>query len=198
VDQAADHATLLSVARLVERYKGHDVLIQAIPLVCARVPGARLVIVGDGPLRSYLERLARSLDVSEHVLFTGALPDADLEAWYRRCSLFVLPSRESQDGGAEGYGLVYVEANLRDKCVVGGLSGGVPDAVLDGRTGVLVDPVDVAMLADTIVALLEDPEQMAALGREGNRRARQELSWEAYMARLEPILLAAAAGPTRG
>jgi phosphatidylinositol alpha-1,6-mannosyltransferase len=190
-----DAGLLLCVARLVERYKGHDVLLKAMPLVRARVPHARLVIVGDGPLRPYLERLATSLAVSEAVHFAGEVPDDCLEEWYRRCALFVLPSREARDGGAEGYGLVFIEANLRGKCVIGGRSGGIPDAIVDGRTGVLVDPTNVVEVADTLIHLLTHPDQAAVMAGEGRRRAHEELSWTSYLSQLEPMLAAAAAGP---
>ena len=182
---------LLCVARLAERYKGHDVLIKAMPLVRARAPHARLVIVGEGPLRPYLERLAGSLTVSDAVTFTGELPDEELEAWYRRCALFVLPSRETRDGGAEGFGLVFAEASLRGKCVVAGRSGGVPDAVVEGRTGVLVDPGDVGAVADALIHLLNHPDQAVDMGQEGSRRGRQELSWTSFISRLEPLFAAA-------
>jgi len=182
---------LLCVARLAERYKGHDVLIKAMPLVRSRAPHARLVIVGDGPLRPYLERLAASLRVTDVVRFTGELPDDELEMWYRRCALFVLPSRETPDGGAEGFGLVFSEASLRGKCVVAGRSGGVPDAVVDGRTGVLVDPGEVGAVADALIHLLNHPEQAERMGREGSRRTRQELSWTSFISRAEPLFAAA-------
>src|SRR6185295_16313012 len=111
-------------------------------------------VVGDGPRRPYLERLAASLNVSDAVRFVGGASDAEVDAWYRRCDVFVLAGRESEvSGGAEGYGLVFVEANLRGKAVVGGRSGGIPDAIVDGETGLLVDPLDIGAITDAIVRL---------------------------------------------
>jgi len=186
---------LLSVGRLVDAYKGHDMVIRAMPLILGREPNARYVVVGDGPLRHYLDRLAASLNVSHAVRFVGQVSDAEVDAWYRRCDVFVLASRDSRvSGGAEGYGIVFVEANLRGKPVVGGRSGGIPDAVVDGETGILVDPLDPADIADAITRLLSEPGLAARLGRDGRRRALDELSWPHYTERFARILAQVAAG----
>jgi phosphatidylinositol alpha-1,6-mannosyltransferase len=182
---------LLSVSRLVERYKGHDMVIRALPLVIAKVPDVRYVIVGDGWLRPYLERVAASVGVRDAVLFTGELPDAEVEAWYRQCDVFVGVSRESAvGGGAEGYGMVFIEANLRGKPVIAGRSGGIPDAVIDGVTGLLVDPHTIGEIADAAVRLLTDPALASTLGAQGERRAIEDLSWARYVREFEDVLAA--------
>lgn len=187
----------LSVSRLTDRYKGHDMVIRALPLVRAKVPDAQYVIVGNGWLRTYLERLAASLGVCDAVTFTGEVSDEELDAWYRRCEVFVMASRESTvDGGAEGYGIVFIEANLRGKAVIGGRSGGIPDAVRDGVTGLLVNPLNVGDIADAVVHLLGDPLLAARLGAEGRRRALEDLSWAKYVSRFEEIVTSVA-GPSR-
>ncbi len=193
--EPAEARVLLSVGRLVDAYKGHDMVIRAMPLILVREPNARYVVVGDGPRRPYLDRLAASLSVSHAVRFVGPASDAELDAWYRRCDVFVLASRDSGvSGGAEGYGIVFVEANLRGKPVVGGRSGGIPDAVVDGETGILVDPLDPADIADAITRLLSEPGLAARLGRAGRRRALEELSWPRYTERFAQILAQVAAG----
>jgi phosphatidylinositol alpha-1,6-mannosyltransferase len=180
---------VLSVGRLVDAYKGHDMVIRALPLILARFPSTRYVIVGDGPLAGYLRRLAESVGVAGAVVFAGAATDAELDGWYRRCDVFVLASRESAvSGGAEGFGIVLVEAGLRGKPVVAGRSGGIPDAVVHDETGLLVSPVDVAEIADAIVRLLADPSYAARLGEQGRRRATGELSWDRYAARFQRVL----------
>jgi phosphatidylinositol alpha-1,6-mannosyltransferase len=182
---------LLSVSRLVERYKGHDMVIRALPLVIAKVPGTRYVIVGDGWLRPYLERVATSVGVRDAVLFTGDRSDAEVETWYRRCDVFVGVSRESSSGGgAEGYGMVFIEANLRGKPVIAGDSGGIPDAVIDGVTGLLVDPRRVDAIADAAVRLLTDTALATTLGAQGRRRALEDLSWTRYVHDFEDVLAA--------
>ena len=129
------------------------------------------------------------------VHFVGQAGDDEVDAWYRACDVFVLASRESGvSGGAEGYGIVFVEANLRGKPVVGGRSGGIPDAVIDGETGLLVDPSDPADIAEAITRLLTEPDLAERLGRGGRRRAVEELSWPEYTKRFGRVLAEAAAG----
>jgi len=186
---------VLSVGRLVDAYKGHDMVIRALPLILAKVPDTEYVIVGDGPLRQSLERLTDSLGVAVAVRFVGQVEDDEVDAWYRACDVFVLAARESGvSGGAEGYGIVFVEAGLRGKPVVGGRSGGVPDAVIDGETGLLVDPGDLGDIADAITRLLTDLELADRLGRGGRRRAVEDLSWPEYTERFRRVLAEAAAG----
>jgi len=180
---------LLSVSRLADRYKGHDMVIRALPLIRAKVPDTRYVLVGDGWLRPYLERLAASVGVRDAVTFTGEVSEAELDAWYRRCDVFILASRESASGGgSEGFGIVFVEANLRGKPVIGGRSGGIPDAVLEGVTGLLVDPLDVGEIADAAVQLLTEPSLAARLGAQGQQRAQDELSWRNYVSRFDQVV----------
>ena len=156
------------MARLGELYKGHDMALRAMPLILAREPKARYVIVGDGLLRSYLERLAVSMGVERSVTFTGELPSAALDERYARADVITMLSRESPiDGGAEGYGLIFVEAGAWSKPVVGGRSGGIPDAVVDGVTGLLVDPTDIGAIAEALLRVLSDTALARRLGEQG-------------------------------
>ena len=125
---------LVSVARLEDRYKGHDVVMRAMPLVLARVPEAEWVIVGDGPLRGHLERLAAMHGVSRQVRFVGAVPDEERDGWLDQAALLAMPSRLPARGAAgEGFGIVYLEAGARGIPVVAGRVAGALDAVVDGR-----------------------------------------------------------------
>jgi phosphatidylinositol alpha-1,6-mannosyltransferase len=187
---------ILTVARLGELYKGHDMLIRALPLVLARHPEAHYVIAGDGPLRPYLQRLAASVGVADKVTFAGAVSDEDLAQWYQRAAVFAMLSRESpSDGGAEGYGLTFIEAGAWGKPVVAGNSGGIPDAVVDGVTGLLVAPTDLAAIADALTRILADPEFAARLGAQGRDRAINELSWPNFTAAFERTLTLALDAP---
>jgi phosphatidyl-myo-inositol dimannoside synthase len=190
-----DAPVLLSVGRLVDAYKGHDMVIRAMPLIVARAPTARYVVVGDGPRRPYLERLAASLAVGDAVRFVGEIPDDQVAAWYRRCDVFVLAAREDAGGGgAEGYGIVFMEAGLRGKPVVGGRAGGVVDAVVDGETGLLVDPLDPGDIADAVTRLLTERGAAARLGQAGRRRVVEELTWPRYTEQVARVLAEAADG----
>lgn len=171
--------TLLTVARLNERYKGHDSVIRALPLILAKVPEARYVVAGQGRLQDYLEALARNVGVAEAVVFVGAVPDSDLPRLYRECDVFVLASRNSRTGGGgEGFGIVCLEAAATEKPVVAGRSGALPDTVQDGATGLLVHGDDPLELAEAVVKLLTDSAFAGRLGRAGRRRVLQEMTWE--------------------
>lgn len=187
---------ILTVARLGELYKGHDMAIRTMPLILAREPHARYVIVGDGPLRGYLERLAASVGVADSVTFAGELSAAALDDWYARADVFTLLSRESPvDGGAEGYGLTFIEAGAWGKPVVAGRSGGIPDAVVDGVTGLLVDPTDSCAIADALLRVLSDDDLARRLGEQGRNRAVNELSWSHFVAAFQVVLDTAVAAP---
>jgi phosphatidyl-myo-inositol dimannoside synthase len=181
-----ERPTVLTVSRLAERYKGHDTLTRAMPLVVARVPGARWVVVGDGPLRAPLEALARDTGTNAH--FAGDVSDEERDRWLDRSHVFCLPSRLPGGGFAgEGFGIVFLEAGLHELPVVAGDVGGVRDAVVDGETGLLVDPTDHVALAGALTDLLTDPERAGRLGRAGAARARSR-SWPAVAAHVREVL----------
>lgn len=183
------HPTFLTIARLEDRYKGHDVLIRALPLIRAKVPDVHWVVIGDGPLRPGLEQLARSNDVADSVSFLGALADDQRDLWLRRTHLLAMPSRLPAGGFAgEGFGIVYLEAAAYGKPVVAGNVAGALDAVADGETGLLVDPTDQIAVAGAITALLLDPELAQKLGNAGAKRAR-DFAWPVICARVEAVLL---------
>ncbi|HVZ19661.1 MAG TPA: glycosyltransferase family 4 protein [Vicinamibacterales bacterium] len=178
-ERRADGPVMLSVSRLVDLYKGHDTVIRALPLIRAKCPGASYVVVGGGRLREFLERLADSLGVRHAVRFEGEVTDARLAELYRACDVFVQLSREARTGGgAEGFGIVCLEASLAGKPVVAGRSGGLPDAVDDGSTGVLVDPMDLGAVADAVVTILQDRPAAERMGRDGRARVLREFTWE--------------------
>jgi phosphatidylinositol alpha-1,6-mannosyltransferase len=188
--------TILSVGRLTEPYKGHDTVIRALPLIKARCASVRYIIVGDGPLREYLAALARSVGAEDAVVFAGEVPDEQLAGFYRACDVLVQLSRESvAGGGVEGFGIVCLEAAASGKPVVAGRSGGLVDAVVDGETGILVDPLDAGATADAILALLQDRALARRLGDAGRRRVRERFTWD-RMATDARRLFAEAVGET--
>lgn len=193
--ERAGRPTLLTISRLSERYKGHDVMLRALPLIRARVPEVEWVVVGDGPLRPALERIAASQGLHGHVRFVGTVSDDDRDRWLRRAHVFTMPSRLPAAGLAgEGFGIVYLEAAAHELPVVAGNVGGALDAVVDGQTGVLVDPTDHVALADVVADLLLDASRAQALGAAGARRAR-ELTWPAVAERIEELMLGLLSGP---
>lgn len=175
---------ILTVARLV-RVKGIDTVIRALPKVLEAISNTAYLIVGDGPLRAELEQLAESLGVSDHVVFVGAIDHLsdDLPRYYRACDLFVMVSRALPRGREmERFGMAYLEAGACGKPVIGGRGGGTSEAIEDGVTGLLVDPLDVNEIADTIVKVLEDGELARRLGENGRKRAMRQPDWALLVA----------------
>ena len=165
---------LLSVCTLVRgnEFKGVDTVIRALRTILAKHPDLQYVVVGEGEIRPSLERLAVETGVAQNVAFLGEIPDSDLAELYRRCDVFALPSRgQEQRGevGGEGFGRVYVEAALAGKPVVGSLSGGASEAVIHGKTGLLVNPASSEDVAQAVLAILDSPELAASMGFAGRR-----------------------------
>ena len=123
-------------------------------------------------MRQSLENLVAELALQKHVRFLGFVPDATLIDWYNAADIFIMPSRlgTGTDRGVEGFGIVYLEANACNTPVIGGRSGGVPDAVEDGLSGLLVDPQSPQDIADAIAKLLADPAYGRRLGEQGRSR----------------------------
>jgi phosphatidyl-myo-inositol dimannoside synthase len=130
------------------------------------------VIAGPGDPAA-LATLAHSHGVGDHVVFAGQVPRHELSLLFSACDLFLLPGREVQ-GSAEGFGVVFLEAALAGKAAVGGRSGGVLEAVLDGETGLLVDGQVPREVAAAVVRLLSDPALAARLGRRARERVLEE------------------------
>ena len=168
---------LLTVARLVAS-KGHDVVIAALPRLLRGAPGLRYLVVGTGPTRAALEAQARALGVAESVVFAGRVPSSELPSYYGAATLYVQLSRETGEyDGLEGFGLAFLEAAAQGVAAIGGRTGGVPEAIVDGRTGLLVEPRDRDGFADAALRLLRDPARRAVMGAEARLWARAH-SWE--------------------
>jgi phosphatidylinositol alpha-1,6-mannosyltransferase len=183
-----DRPVIVCVSRLVPR-KGQDMLIRALPAVRRRVPGTALLLVSGGPYRRRLERLAGEQGVATDVVFTGSVPWAELPAHYAAGDVYAMPCRTRAGGfDVEGLGIVYLEASACGLPVVGGDSGGAPDAVLDGETGYVVGGRDLAALTDRLVDLLSNPAKAAALGAAGRAWVERDWRWEAQAARMTDLL----------
>jgi glycosyltransferase involved in cell wall biosynthesis len=168
---------LLSVCTLVER-KGMDLAIRSLADLGAEHSDLLHVAVGVGPEEARLRELARSLGVAGRVRFAGEVSDDVKFALYEACELFVLPNRRLPND-VEGFGIVFLEANHFGKAVVGGDNGGVPDAVADGESGLLVDTsVGHAPLTAALRRLLGDPALARRLGEQGRARVERELTWD--------------------
>ncbi|HEY3903685.1 MAG TPA: glycosyltransferase family 4 protein [Streptosporangiaceae bacterium] len=209
---AADIPVVVCVSRIVPR-KGQDTLIRAWPRVLAglrsvseelarpgvgarmagpgteRSPDPLLLIVGAGKYADKLKRLAQRLHVADSVIFTGSVPWEDLPAYYDAGNVFAMPCRTRHAGlDVEGLGIVYLEASATGLPVIGGDSGGAPDAILPGETGYVVKGGDDSELADRLIQLLGDPDAAAAMGDKGLAWIDQEWRWDLVSRRLAEIL----------
>jgi len=163
-----DDPVVLSVARLGAD-KGQDVLLKAFSQVLISHPDTKLIIGGDGPARGSLESLANALNIEESVRFAGRIPAHEMSAHHQLSSFFAMASRSIQR--FEGFGIVYIEAALCERASVAGNQGGVPEAVEDGVTGLLVDPTDANAVAEALVCLLDDTAYRDRLAKAAIERA---------------------------
>jgi phosphatidylinositol alpha-1,6-mannosyltransferase len=182
---------LLMVGRLAERHKGFDTAIAALPEILAQVPEARLVIAGPGAPDA-LQALAREAGVEAAVTFLGHVDAKTLHRLFAACDVFLLPGREVE-GSAEGFGVVFLEAALAGKPAIGGRVGGVPEAIADGETGVLVDGRSPREVAGAAVRLLCDRGYARALGQQGRARVLRDFDGRRQHAQFEEVVRVALA-----
>ena len=179
---------MVCVSRLVER-KGQDRLIDCLAGWRAAVPGTRLMIVGDGPFAGELRSRAASAGVREWVTFTGQVPEEELPAHFAAADVFAMPCRERRLGlEVEAFGIVFIQSQAVGVPVVAGNIGGVPDAVRDGRTGLLVDGTDVAQVGAAVESILGDDALRAAMGRAGADWVAAGFGWEQRTGQLRTLL----------
>jgi len=175
---------LVTVGRLTAR-KGHHQVIRALPKVIGRVGPTAYLIVGRGECEQELRDLAAHLGVSDHVIFAGLVPDGQLPSFYAAGDVFVMPNRRLPDGDVEGFGMVFIEAGAAGRPVIGGRSGGVPEAIDHQRTGLLVDAESVDAVADAISRLLSDEALRTRMGQAGRQRAQREFDWDGIAQRIQ-------------
>lgn len=184
----AGRRVIYTVGRLDLR-KGHDRVLDVLPELVQELPELIYLIGGSGANESRLREQVRNLKLEEHVLFCGFVPEHEIVAFHHLGEIFVMPNRNLEDGDAEGFGIVFLEANACGKPVIGGACGGVPDAVEDGATGFLVDPGNPDLLRDRLRYLLLNPDQARRLGGAGRQRAWQGFRWSLLAPLLEEALL---------
>jgi phosphatidylinositol alpha-1,6-mannosyltransferase len=185
----AGRPVVVCVSRMVPR-KGQDLLLSAWPAVRAQsAADPLLLLVGDGPYRQKLGQLAAKSGAGDSILFTGPVSWDDLPAYYDAGDIFAMPCRTRRAGlDVEGLGIVYLEASATGLPVIGGDSGGAPDAILDGETGYVVPGHDKQALANRLIELLADPAGAAAMGDKGHAWIDREWTWDLVADRLNRIL----------
>lgn len=184
----SEKSVIVSVGRLVPR-KGQDRLIQALPLIRNSIPNVHLLLVGEGSYRKSLEKLIEVNKVKDHVTFVGRVSYNQLPDYFRCGDIFAMPSRSRMAGlEVEGLGIVYLEASGCGLPVIAGNSGGAPDAVVDGVTGIVVDGKNVNAIAAAIVRVLSDPAKRKAMGVAGNEWVSSGWTWDIWSAKFAQLL----------
>jgi glycosyltransferase involved in cell wall biosynthesis len=182
-----DQPVMLTVCRLanVERYKGYDQILAALPQIRAAIPHVHYVIAGKGPDRARVEALISELNLQDCVTLAGFVPDQELCDHYNLCDVFAMPSKR------EGFGIVYLEALACGKPVLGGNQDGAIDALCQGKLGALVDPDNVAEIATTLIQILQKTNPNSQLHQPDWLRQQviETYGFGAFQARLQDLLI---------
>jgi phosphatidyl-myo-inositol dimannoside synthase len=185
--RANNKKIIITVGRIDKR-KGHELVINALPAIINTVPDVLYLIAGTGAHSDFLKKKVFDLRLQDNVVFCGFIPDGDIAAFHQLADVFVMPNRVLDDGDTEGFGIVFLEANASGKPVIGGACGGALDAIEDGRSGYLVDPMDVDGLTEKIVYLLSNPEVAEQMGKYGRQRAWEYFRWPYLAGKFEAFL----------
>jgi len=171
----------IGAIRHLKSVYGLDYLLRAMPMVLAQHPGTRLLLVGDGPQRSYLQGLTQSLGIPNSVQFVGNVPHQRVPSYLARIDIFVMPSI------SESFGVAALEASAMGIPVVASNVGGIPDAVVDGKTGFLVPPKRPAAIAAAIIELIERPDLRLSMGQAGRKFVAENYEWNENATRMEKL-----------
>ena len=179
---------IVSVGRLVHR-KGQDFLIESMPQILKKVPSAHLLLVGQGPYRKRLEKLANKYSLQKNITFIGRIQYKDLPGYICVGDLFAMPSRSRFAGlEVEGLGIVYLEASACGLPVIAGASGGAPDAVIEGVTGFVVDGTNTEEIANRAIQLLLDEKLRISMGSAGRAWIEKEWRWQIWAGKFSELL----------
>jgi phosphatidylinositol alpha-1,6-mannosyltransferase len=178
---------IVSVGRLVHR-KGQDTLVESLPEILKSHKDAHLLFVGVGPHLEYIHKRAIQLGVLDHISFVGRVQYSELPRFISVGEIFAMPSRSRLAGlEVEGLGIVYLEASACELPVVGGLSGGAPDALLEGETGLAADGLDPSSVARAVISLLDDPVRAKEMGKRGRQWIVDEWEWRHWSKRFNEL-----------
>lgn len=177
---------IMIASRLVKK-KNHINLLNAFHNVVKKIPNSVLLIVGQGEEEAAIRARIDKLKLNDYVKLVGYVNPTEMPRYYALCDVFIMPSK-TVGYDYESFGIVYIEANACGKPVIAGRSGGIEDAVIDGVTGLLVDPENIEEISQAIIRLLTDQEYARKLGENGRRRVENELNWMAVGKKIEEIL----------
>lgn len=175
---------LYTVGRLDKR-KGHDLVIRALPEIIRKFPDVIYLIAGTGPNLDSLKKDVEEYGLKDFVRFLGFVPEDEITDLHKAGDIFVMPNRILDDGDTEGFGIVFLEASASGKPVVGGRAGGAVEAVEDGVTGYIVDPYEPNELVEKVTYLLANPDKAEAMGKEGKKKAWNRFRWPVLAEKFE-------------
>lgn len=173
---AEERTILFSVCRLVPR-KGMDLVLYALRELLKERDDFLYLIGGSGEDEDRLKSLCSDLDLDHYVQFLGRIPDCELPTYYSLADIFVMPARNNPPD-VEGFGIVFLEANACETPVVGSNTGGIPDAIIDGETGLLVDEENVTELVKALKKIMNDKTLAANMGKRGRERVVKQMNWD--------------------
>lgn len=172
---------ILTLARVVE-IKGHDTAIRSLPTVLRKYPNLKYTIAGPWEESYYqkLRKLITDLNLDGEVIFSGAVSGDEVNEFYSRCSIYVLPSRVIETNGRleEAFPISVLEASACGRPVIGSKTGGIPETIVDGKTGFIVPAEDTDALAEKILFLLDNPNAADEMGRKGLKRIAENFTWD--------------------
>lgn len=178
---------LLTVGRLMER-KGHSMVIRSIFQIKKIFPHIIYLIAGEGPCRKDIEKLVDTYDLKTNIILLGLVDDRVLKSLYELCDVFIMTPYELQNNDIEGFGTVYLEAAIFGKPSVASISGGIPEAVIDEKTGLLVQPRNAAEITQALLKLLKNPSYANRLGMQAMERVHREFKWNIQIEKVKKIL----------
>lgn len=174
--QLDNKKVILTICRLVPR-KGIDLVLKALKSIKEQRQDVVYLIGGTGPDEQRLRSLVSELELDDDVQFLGRIPDDKMAAYYSLGNVFVMPARNDPPD-VEGFGIVFLEANACETAVIGSNTGGIPDAVIHGETGYLIEENNLNQLTDFLTRLLTDEELARKMGRKGRKRILNEATWD--------------------
>jgi glycosyltransferase involved in cell wall biosynthesis len=178
---------LLYVGRLSEK-KGVAYLLEAIPEIINQHPDAKLLVVGTGEEKQKLLKLSQNLSISNNVIFTGAIPNNELPAYFATADIFIGPSIKAEGGDTEGFGLTFVEATMSGCIVVGTDVGGIPDIIQEGETGFLVQEKNPKALANALCNILKQLDTLSYITSAARQKMISQFDWQVIAEKYREIL----------
>lgn len=173
---------VFGVAKYLQPVYGLDILLKAFAQLNSLVPGrALLKIAGDGPELSRLQALAARLNITDQVEWLGAMPNSEIARFYQNLDVVVVPSRQ------ESFGVTAVEGSACARPIIASRVGGLPEVVLDGETGIMVEPESVEKLMEAMKVMIDHPEERARMGQAGRDFVLRHYAWEENVTQMEEV-----------